>query len=108
MARECLEIREKKLPDDWRTFNARSILGSSLQGQKKFTEAGPLLLTGYEGMKQREDKIPIVGRPRLKEALQGLVQLYEVLGISGATAKRWWAYARAWLFNEISPPPDVR
>ncbi len=28
----------------------------------------------------------------------------EVLGISEATAKRWWAYARAWLFNEISQP----
>jgi RNA polymerase sigma factor (TIGR02999 family) len=28
----------------------------------------------------------------------------EVLGISKATATRWWAYARAWLFNEISPP----
>jgi RNA polymerase sigma factor (TIGR02999 family) len=27
-----------------------------------------------------------------------------VLGISEATAKRWWTYARAWLFNEISPP----
>lgn len=26
----------------------------------------------------------------------------EVLGISQATAKRWWAYARAWLFHEIS------
>jgi len=32
----------------------------------------------------------------------------DVLGISEATAKRWWAYARAWLFNEISSPPDVR
>ena len=31
----------------------------------------------------------------------------EVLGISPATAKRWWAYARAWLFNEISQPPDT-
>ena len=29
----------------------------------------------------------------------------EVLGISEATAKRWWAYARAWLFNEIGAPP---
>jgi RNA polymerase sigma factor (TIGR02999 family) len=28
----------------------------------------------------------------------------EVLGISEATAKRWWAYARAWLFHEISRP----
>jgi RNA polymerase sigma factor (TIGR02999 family) len=25
-----------------------------------------------------------------------------VLGISEATAKRWWMYARAWLFTEIS------
>jgi RNA polymerase sigma factor (TIGR02999 family) len=25
----------------------------------------------------------------------------EVLKISAATAKRWWAYARAWLFSEI-------
>ena len=28
----------------------------------------------------------------------------EVLGISEVTAKRWWAYARAWLFNEINSP----
>jgi RNA polymerase sigma factor (TIGR02999 family) len=26
-----------------------------------------------------------------------------VLGISEATAKRWWVYARAWLLAEISP-----
>lgn len=25
----------------------------------------------------------------------------EVLGISAPTAKRYWAYARAWLFREI-------
>jgi len=33
----------------------------------------------------------------------------EILGISKATAKRWWAYARAWLFNEIHPSksPEV-
>jgi DNA-directed RNA polymerase specialized sigma24 family protein len=29
----------------------------------------------------------------------------DVLGISEATAKRWWAYARAWLFNELQGPP---
>ncbi|HEY7310531.1 MAG TPA: ECF-type sigma factor [Gemmataceae bacterium] len=27
-----------------------------------------------------------------------------VLGISAATAKRWWTYARAWLYREIGPP----
>ena len=28
----------------------------------------------------------------------------EVLGISPATAKRWWAFARAWLYHEIQTP----
>ena len=77
LARECLAIREKKIPDEWRTFNARSMLGGSLLGQKKYTEAEPVLVSGYEGMKQRQDKIPADGRVRLKEALQRLVQLYE-------------------------------
>jgi len=27
-----------------------------------------------------------------------------ILGISEATAKRWWAYSRAWLFHELSLP----
>ncbi len=31
----------------------------------------------------------------------------EVLGISEATAKRWWTYARAWLFHEIQTPPGT-
>ena len=28
----------------------------------------------------------------------------EILGISPATAKRWWTYARAWLYHEVQPP----
>jgi eukaryotic-like serine/threonine-protein kinase len=80
LARECLAIREKQIPDDWRTFNARSLLGGSLLGQKKHAEAEPLLLAAYEGMKQREARIPMNGRPRLKETLQRLVQLYDATG----------------------------
>lgn len=73
-ARECLALRQIQIPDDWRAFNARSMLGGSLLGQKKYAEAEPLLLSGYEGMKQREASIPKV---RLNEALQRLVQLYD-------------------------------
>jgi RNA polymerase sigma factor (TIGR02999 family) len=29
----------------------------------------------------------------------------EVLGISKATAKRWWAYSRAWLFHDLRTIP---
>jgi eukaryotic-like serine/threonine-protein kinase len=77
LARECLEIREKKLADDWRTFNAKSMLGGSLLGLKKYAEAEPLLVSGYEGMDQRVGAIPAAGKLRLKQALQRIAQLYE-------------------------------
>jgi tetratricopeptide (TPR) repeat protein len=85
-ARECLAIREREIPDDWRTFNARSMLGGALLGQKKYAEAEPLLLSGYEGMKQREVSIPPEGKPRLRETLERLVQLYEATNRPGQTA----------------------
>ena len=80
VARECLVIREKKMPDDWLTFNARAMLGGSLLGQKKYEDAEPLLLSGYEGMELRESKIPPVGKVRLREALQRLAQLCAATG----------------------------
>ena len=79
-ARESLRIYEKTLPDDWHTFFARSLLGDSLLGLNRYAEAEPLLLSGYEGMKQREDRIPTESKPRLKEALQRLARLYEGTG----------------------------
>jgi len=78
LARSCLELREKQIPEDWRTFNARSMLGGALLGQKKYSaETELMLLTGYEGLNVREDTIPPAGRLRLREALQRLVRFYE-------------------------------
>src|SRR5262245_36087266 len=39
--------------------------------------AEPLLLQGYEGIKQRADQIPPLGKRRLTEAIERLVRLYE-------------------------------
>jgi tetratricopeptide (TPR) repeat protein len=78
LLRQCLKIREKKQADEWSAFNTRSILGEALLGQKKYAEAESLLVQGYEGMKQRQDKIPAAYRQlRLSEALERLVRLYE-------------------------------
>jgi hypothetical protein len=41
--RECLGIREKHVPNDGRTYNARAMLGGSLLGQEKYADAEPLL-----------------------------------------------------------------
>ena len=78
--RECLTIRQKLQPAKWSTFNAQSLLGESLLGQKKFTEAEPLLVAGYEGMKKQEAEIPPDGRVRLPQAIERLVSYYEATG----------------------------
>ncbi len=78
--RECLALREQTQPDDWSTFNARSLLGGSQLGQKKYGEAEPLVLSGYEGMKAREAKIPAQGKPRMTQAAKRVVELYEAWG----------------------------
>jgi hypothetical protein len=78
--RECLAVREKKEPGAWTTYNAKSMLGGALFGQKQYSAAEPLLLAGYEGMKDRAKSIPPQGQVRLTEALERLVQLYDAWG----------------------------
>jgi hypothetical protein len=86
IVRESLAIRQQTEPDEWSTFNSRSLLGGSLLGQQKFAEAEPLLLSGYEGMKAREAQIPAPGKPRVTEAAERIVQLYEAWGKPEQTA----------------------
>jgi hypothetical protein len=87
--RECLSICEKKEPDDWMTFYTRSLLGESLLGLMKYAEGEALLLSGYEGMKQREAKIPPEwsAKDRLREAMERLVRFYNVTGKPDLAAK---------------------
>jgi DNA-binding SARP family transcriptional activator len=87
--RECLDIRSRVTPDDWQTFSARSLLGAALMGQKKYVEAEPLLVQGYEGMRQRQAKIPPRYKVlRLREAAERLVQLYDAWGTQDQ-AREW-------------------
>jgi hypothetical protein len=78
--RECLAIRQKIQPDDWTTFVAKAMLGEALLGQKKYADAEQLLLSGYEGLKQREAKIPSQDKGQLTQTLERLVRLYEDWG----------------------------
>jgi len=80
LIREALTIREKAQPDDWRTFNTKSMLGGALLGQNKLAEAEPLLLDGFKGMKEREASIPAQSKLRIPDVLERLVKLYEAKG----------------------------
>jgi hypothetical protein len=88
LLRECLAIQEKIQPDAWLTFNTKSMLGGALVGQKKYADAEPMLLSGYQGMKQRQKTIPSAALVRLTEAVERLVQLYEATDNQDEAA-RW-------------------
>jgi tetratricopeptide (TPR) repeat protein len=52
--RESVGMYKKHLADDFRCYFWTCLLGAVLSGQQRYTEAEPLLLEGYVGMKQRE------------------------------------------------------
>jgi hypothetical protein len=103
MLRQCLTFREKNAPDGWWTFDTRSTLGGSLLGQKKFAEAEPLIVSGYEGMKARETKIPPSGKPLLAEAAERVVNVYEAWGKKDKAAE--WRARLAKPSNEAKSRP---
>ena len=93
LAREAMEKgRQKNRPDDWQLFRAESLLGASLAGQKKYAEAEPLLIEGYQGMANRKSRISVPDSYHLDRARDWIVQLYQAWGKSEKAAE--WKEAR--------------
>jgi hypothetical protein len=82
------------------------MLGGALPGQKKYADAEPLLLAGYDGMKQREKSIPPQGKVRIPEAIDRLVRLYDATGKQDDAAK--WRKERARYPEKQAPPPPEK
>jgi tetratricopeptide (TPR) repeat protein len=80
LLREGLAISDTKTPQNWDSFRCRSVLGASLAGQKRYAESEPLLVEGYEGMRQRESAIPAFFRFHLLYAAEQLAQLSRAIG----------------------------
>ena len=79
---------------------AQSARRQRFLGQKKYAEAEPLLISGYEGMKAREAKVPAQSKARLPEAIGRIVQFYEAVGnVDGAA--RWRAQLK--LYTNTRP-----
>jgi eukaryotic-like serine/threonine-protein kinase len=79
LAREALALYDKNHTTDreWRRPYVMSLLGGALVGRKKYADAEPLLLQGYEGMKQAETTIVGQWRYRLTEAGERVIRYYE-------------------------------
>ena len=57
------------------------MVGAALAGQKKYAEAEPLMIEAYEGLKEREARIPFLWRKkRPAEAGARIVDLYDAWG----------------------------
>lgn len=80
LAREAVEFDRKKRREDWQRFRAESLLGASLAGQKKYAEAEPLLLAGYQGMAARKDRMAVPDWYHLNRAREWIVELYLASG----------------------------
>ena len=75
IARENLEFNVKEQPDRWQRFRAESLLGAALAGEKKYAEAEPLLLAGYQGMLSRKEKMGVPNLYHLDRAREWLGEL---------------------------------
>ena len=76
LAREALAVLSRQRPDHWRTAYAENVLGASLSGLKRFEEAEPLLVGGYEAVRERK---PLCHRTSV-EALQRWINFLEISG----------------------------
>jgi tetratricopeptide (TPR) repeat protein len=80
LLREALTIREKSAPETWGRFNAASLLGASIAGQRRLDEAAPLLLFGAQGMLNHRSEIPPPSLFYVESAIQALARVYQDLG----------------------------
>jgi non-specific serine/threonine protein kinase/serine/threonine-protein kinase len=103
MLRASLALSKQVAPGTFEHYANRALLGASLAGQGKFDEAAPLLVTGYDGMKQRARQIP----PQehfFGEAAGWLVELYEATGNEPKAAA--WRAERA-RHQQVPAPPQT-
>jgi tetratricopeptide (TPR) repeat protein len=77
VAREALALMDKDARENWSRFHTISMIGGALLGQKRYAEAEPFLVQGYEGMKQRETLIPAGFMHWLTKGGNRLVRFYE-------------------------------
>ena len=80
LLRELLTIWGKADPDNWKRFQAMSLLGEVLSAQAKYDEAERLLVDGVEGMYDQHGQIPAAQRKSVREATARVVAFYEATG----------------------------
>jgi|SoiMethySBSTD1v2_1073268.scaffolds.fasta_scaffold15246_6 eukaryotic-like serine/threonine-protein kinase len=88
LLREALAGFVKARPEFWARYEIESTLGASLMAQRRFAEAEPFLIAGYEGLARMANTIPPVNKASLAQAGDWIVELYRGWGRPD-TAAQW-------------------
>jgi len=105
---ECVPIQEMNWPAGWHVFDTRSLLGEALLHRKKYAEAEPLLVKGYEGLKKMEKFLEPRDEPRVREALDRLIELYTATNKLDEVKTRRAERAKYPMPKEVAPLPRER
>jgi tetratricopeptide (TPR) repeat protein/predicted Ser/Thr protein kinase len=79
---------KKAIPDGWQWSMCQNLLGASVAGQHRISEAEPLLISGYEGMVRQRTSMNAPDLYRLKDAGDRIVRFYKECG-KPEMAARW-------------------
>src|SRR5262249_15182373 len=93
LLRDALEAYEKSAPNHWRRYYTQSSLRASLAGLEKYAQAEPLLISGYDGIKQRMQLVPADNRAVLDQVREWIATLYRAMG-QPEKAQQWTATHR--------------
>lgn len=103
--RPVVSYQEEKEPKAWTTFNAQSLLGCSLLGQKNYSDAESMLLKGYAGLTEQGKTTPRGGEDRISETLDNLIVLYTATNKLDDLKK--WQTERV-KYPEVLPKPKKK
>ncbi len=86
--RECLTIRRRTIPQSWLVYNTQSMLGEVLYNLKQLERAESELRVAADGLLKHKHQIPPAAQDRVREAVNRLIMVYEVLDNKPEVA-RW-------------------
>jgi eukaryotic-like serine/threonine-protein kinase len=78
--RDAVNVFEKASSNSWSRYHCQSLLGGTMTEQKRFPDAEPLLISGYEGILERQATIVAPDLFNLDEAGERIVKLYQDWG----------------------------
>jgi serine/threonine protein kinase len=80
LLRDAVTGYEKAGSESWLRYQTSVLLGASLVAQRRYGDAEPFLVSGYQGMLDRQSTIPTYGRRVLKQTQGWIAQVYANLG----------------------------